>query len=326
MVRNNKGKDAYMAKPKIAVMGSFIVDLMARALHLPVAGETVKGSVFKIGPGGKGSNQGVAAQRLGAEVAMITKIGKDFFAEYIALKSFRDEGMDTSFVFQDDELATGTALIMVDENTSENKIVVTLGACDNITDAEIEKAQAAIEESSIFLTQLETNMEAIRKSVDIAHGKGVKIILNPAPAREVPEEILRKVDILTPNEVEASIISGVKIETINDAKKAARALMEKGVGIVIITLGSKGALVVADGEEKLINRLSVNVVDTTGAGDAYNGGLATAIAEGMDIFEAAEFANAVGALSVTKIGTAPAMPYRYELDAFLKTIQKGGLL
>jgi ribokinase len=320
MVRNNQRKDAHMAKPKIAVMGSFIVDLMARAHHLPVTGETVKGSVFKIGPGGKGSNQGVAAQRLGAEVSMITKIGKDFFGEDVALKSFRDEGMSTSLVFQDDSLATGTALIMVDENTSDNKIVVTLGACDNITDAEIEKARAAIEGSSVFLTQLETNMEAIKLSVDIAHSKGVKIILNPAPAHEVPEEILKKVDILTPNEVEASILSGVQIKTIEDAKKAAHALMKKGVGSVIITLGSKGALVVSGGREKLIERLNVNVVDTTGAGDAYNGGLATALAEGMNIFDAAEFANAVGALSVTKIGTAPAMPYRHEIDAFLKTI------
>ena len=286
---------------------------------MPATGETVKGSVFKIGPGGKGSNQGIAAHRLGSNVTMITKIGTDFFGHEVALRSFQNEGMDTSFIFKDDKLATGTALIMVDENTSENKIVVTPGACDNITESDIEKARGSIETSEVFLTQLETNMEAVEKAVDIAHAKGVKIILNPAPARKVSEEILKKIDILTPNEVEASILSGVQIDTMEYAKKAARALMNKGVGNVIITLGSNGALVVTAKDEKIIESPNVDVVDTTGAGDAYNGGLATALAEGMDIFEAAEFANTVGALSVTKIGTSPAMPYREDLDRFLKT-------
>jgi len=303
---------------KITVMGSFIVDLMARASHLPAAGETVKGSVFKIGPGGKGSNQGVAAHRLGAEVTMITKVGDDFFGHEVALRSFQDEGMETAYVFKDEKLSTGAALIMVDQNTSENKIVVTLGACDNILVEEIETARTAIENSAVFLTQLETNMEAIEKAVYIASQKNVMIILNPAPAREVPAEILRKVDILTPNETEACILSGIKIDSIEDAGRAARVLMEKGVGSVIITLGSKGALVVAEGKERFIAGHKVDVVDTTGAGDAYNGGLATALAEGMDIFASAEFANAVAALSVTKIGTAPAMPYREELEAFIK--------
>ena len=303
---------------KITVMGSFIVDLMARASHLPAAGETVKGSVFKIGPGGKGSNQGVAAHRLGAEVTMITKVGDDFFGHEVALRSFQDEGMETAYVFKDEKLSTGAALIMVDQNTSENKIVVTLGACDNILVEEIETARTAIENSAVFLTQLETNMEAIEKAVYIASQKNVMIILNPAPAREVPAEILRKIDILTPNETEACILSGIKIDSIEDAGRAARVLMEKGVGSVIITLGSKGALVVAEGKERFIAGHKVDVVDTTGAGDAYNGGLATALAEGMDIFASAEFANAVAALSVTKIGTAPAMPYREELEAFIK--------
>ena len=303
---------------KITVMGSFIVDLMARASHLPAAGETVKGSVFKIGPGGKGSNQGVAAHRLGAEVTMITKVGDDFFGHEVALRSFQNEGMKTAYVFKDEKFSTGAALIMVDQNTSENKIVATLGACDNILVEEIETARTAIENSAVFLTQLETNMEAIEKAVDIASQKNVMIILNPAPASEVPAEILRKVDILTPNETEACILSGIKIESIEDAGRAARALMQKGVGSVIITLGSKGALVVTESKERFIAGHKVDAVDTTGAGDAYNGGLATALAEGMDIFASAEFANAVAALSVTKIGTAPAMPYREELEAFIK--------
>jgi ribokinase len=306
-----------MKKAKITVMGSFIVDLMARTPHLPVPGETVKGSLFKIGPGGKGSNQGVAAQRAGADVTMITKIGKDDFSE-IALKSFINEGIDTRLVFKDDKLRTGTALIMVDENTSENEIVVTLGACSNITDDDIEIARETIECSSVFLTQLETNVDAVEKSIDIAHSKGVTIILNPAPVQKIPKELYKKIDFFTPNEVEASILSGITIENIEDARKAAQIFIGRGTKNVIITLGSKGALVVTPSGDELIESYKVNAIDTTGAGDAYNGGLATALAEGKDIFEAARFASAVGALSVTKIGTALAMPYREEIDEFIE--------
>ncbi|QGU94653.1 ribokinase [Clostridium bovifaecis] len=306
-----------MGQGKIVVMGSFVVDLMGRTPHLPVKGETVKGSTFMMGPGGKGSNQGVAAKRAGANVVMVTKVGNDDFAN-IALRSFKNEGMDTRFVFMDEKYSTGAALIMVDENTSENEILVTLGACNNITDEDIEKVREEIESSGVLLTQLETNVEAVEKVVDIAYSKGVKIILNPAPVQEIPDEVIKKVHILTPNEVEASILSGVKVNEVEDAKKAAKVLMEKGAENVIITLGSKGSLVVTPEKTEFIESIKVNAIDTTGAGDAYNGGLATALAEGKDIFEAAKFANIVGALSVTKIGTAPAMPYRKEIDEYLK--------
>ena len=315
-----------MSKPRVAVMGSFIVDLMARAHHLPVHGETVKGTHFMIGPGGKGSNQGVAACRSGAEVTMITKIGADAFSK-IALDSFRKEGMDTTFVIEDARYPTGTALIMVDENTSENQIVVTLGACDHISPEEIESAQALIEKSNVLLVQLETNMEAILKVVDIAHSKGIKVILNPAPAplSPLPDELLAKIDIITPNETEASVISGIKVSTFEDAGKAARLIKRKGVGTVIITMGGKGAFVLAESAEYTIDPFEVNVLDTTGAGDAFNGGLATALAEGMDIIHAVQFANATGALSVTKLGTAPSMPYRHEIEELLlKTKNRKG--
>lgn len=305
-----------MSKGKITVMGSFVVDLMARAPHLPVKGETVKGTTFKMGPGGKGSNQGVAAQRAGAEVTMITKIGRDDFAE-IALRSFKNEKMDTDFIFQDENYSTGAALIMVDENTSENEILVTLGACNHITGEDIEIVRKNIENSKVFLTQLETNIDAVEEAINIAHQKGVQVILNPAPIQPIPDELLKKVDILTPNEVEAGILVGFEIKTLEDAKKAAKVLMGRGVNNVIITLGSKGSLVVTKHEERFIESLKVDAVDTTGAGDAYNGGFATALAEGKDIFDAAKFANVVGALSVTKIGTAPAMPYREEIDKIL---------
>ena len=310
-----------MAKPRITVMGSFIVDLMARAPRLPVHGETVKGTHFQIGPGGKGSNQGVAAARAGAEVTMITKIGADPFAQ-IALDSFRKEGMPESHILRDERFPTGTALIMVDENTSENQILVTVGACDHISADEIEAARDSIEGSAVLLTQLETNLTAVEHSVSIAHAKGVTVILNPAPAppQPLPDALLAKVDILTPNETEASVLSGVKIETMDDARRAALALKEKGVGCVIITLGSKGALLVDGTEPRVIEPISVQVVDTTGAGDAFNGGLAVALAEGRDIATAVAFANATGALSVTKLGTAPAMPYRDEIEDLLKRV------
>ena len=305
-----------MGKAKITVMGSFVVDLMSRTPHLPVKGETVKGSTFKLGPGGKGSNQGVAAQRAGADVTMITKLGKDDFAE-IALKSFKNEGMDTKFVFQDEKYSTGAALIMVDEKTSENEIVVVPGACSNITDKDIKMAKESIENSKVFLTQLETNVDAVEKAVDIAYKNGVTVVLNPAPVQEISDELYKKIDVLTPNEVEASILSGVNVETIEDAKKAANVLMKKGVKNVLITLGSKGVLVVTSQKEEFIQSYKVNVVDTTGAGDAYNGAFATALSEGKDIFEAAHFANAAAAISVTRIGTAPAMAYRNEIEKFI---------
>ncbi len=307
-----------MSKAAITVMGSFIVDLMARASHLPQHGETVKGSHFQIGPGGKGSNQGVAASRSGASVTMITKIGTDPFAK-IALENFHRENMDTRYVIQDERYPTGTALIMVDENTSENKIVVTIGACDHISPKEIETARSEIENSRVLLTQLETNLDAVEKVVDIAHAKGITVILNPAPAplHPLPDDLLAKINILTPNETEASVLSGVKVVNMDDAKRAARVLKDKGVSHVIITMGSKGALVLTDSKEYVVDPLTVKVVDTTGAGDAFNGGLATALAEGQDILQAVQFANATGALSVTKVGTAPAMPYRNEIEQLL---------
>jgi len=307
-----------MLKAKISVMGSFIVDLMARAPHLPVIGETVKGTTFKIGPGGKGSNQAVAAQRSGVDVTMITKIGNDDFAE-IALKSFTSEGMSTKYIFQDEKYETGTALIMVDENTSENKIMVTVGACGHITEDDIEKAREDIENSEVLLTQLEANIDATEKAVEIAYQQGVKTILNPAPAQQISDELIKKIDILTPNETEASLLcDGVEINTVEDAKKAATILMAKGAKNVIVTLGNKGSMVVTQSAERYIKSLKVDVVDTTGGGDAYNGGLAAALAEGKDIFEAAEFANAVAALCVTKKGTAPAMPYRDEIEKIIE--------
>ena len=203
----------------ITVFGSFMVDLMARAPHLPVPGETVKSSMFKLGPGGKGFNQGIAAKRAGADVTMVTKLGKDAFAE-IALSKLKEENMSTEYIFQTEEFPTRTALIMVDENTSQNQIMVTLSACDTFNDSDIEKVTPLIKKSGFLLTQLETNVDAVEKIVSIAKENEVQVILNPAPIQPIRDELFKNVDIITPNEVEASILTNVEIKTPEDALKA----------------------------------------------------------------------------------------------------------
>lgn len=305
---------------KVIVMGSYVSDLMARADHLPEPGETVKGTMFKLGPGGKGSNQAVASHKAGANITLITKVGKDIFGKH-AVDFYEKEGMKTSFVFEDDNIETGSALIMVDENTSQNSILVTLGACGNITQDEINKCEDVLKESDILLTQLETNIEAIEQIVEMSKKHNLLTILNPAPIQDVSDEFLSKVDIITPNEVEASILTGIKIKTYDDAREAADVLLGKGIKNVIITMGSQGVYIKTEEKEKIIPRHVVDAIDTTGAGDAFNGGFVAALAEGKDIFEAAEFGNVVGALSVTKIGTAPAMPTIEEINIFINRQQ-----
>jgi ribokinase len=306
-----------MPTGKVCILGSFIVDLMMRAPKLPIPGETIKGSLFKIGPGGKGSNQGVAAHRAGSEVTMITKIGNDEFAS-LAKNSFLKEGIGTEFVFQDSQTATGAALIMVDEKTGQNKIVVTLGACNTVTKEDINKAKDKIIHADVFLTQLETNFDAMEYAVNLAYKNHVPVILNPAPADHISNDILAKIDYLTPNESEAAFQCGFDVETEDDLMKAGKFLLAKGVKNVIFTLGKKGAFLYNNNCQKLFPSFKVNAIDTTGAGDAFNGGLATALGEKKPLEEAIIFANAVGALKVTKMGTAPGMPTRKEIDTFLK--------
>ena len=306
-----------MKKSKIVVFGSYVVDLTSWAQHLPVPGETVKGSSFKMGPGGKGSNQAVAANRAGADITLVTKVGNDVFGQ-TALDFYKMENMDTQYVFVDEKKETGTALIMVDENSAQNEILVVSGACDNITDQEIRKTEQLIDEASIILLQLEINMDAIEKVIDMAYRKGKLIVLNTAPAQKLPDSLLEKVDIVTPNEVEAGILTDMKVETEQDAEKAAQILMDKGVRSVVITMGKNGVFVMTADRKEFIPSKKVKAVDTTGAGDAFNGGFVTALSEGKDIFEAARFGNIVGALSVTKVGTAPAMPYRTDIDGFVQ--------
>ncbi|MCI8597477.1 MAG: ribokinase [Lachnospiraceae bacterium] len=299
---------------KVVVFGSFVVDLTGRTPRLPVPGETVMGSSFVMGPGGKGSNQAVAAHRAGADVTLVTKVGRDVFGT-VATDFYKKENMDTSYIFEDQEKETGCALILVDESTAQNEIVVISGACGNITLEDVEKSRKLIESAGILLLQLEINLDALYKVIDIAYEAGVTIVLNPAPAAQLPDEVLQKINIVTPNETEAQVLTGVKIENQADAKKAAQVFLDKGVKEVVITLGALGAFAMNQERSELVERLNVEAVDTTGAGDAFNGGFVMALAEGKDLFTALRYGNVTGALSVTKPGTAPAMPYRKDVQS-----------
>ena len=227
---------------KTVVFGSFVVDLMGRTPHLPAAGETVKGTVFKMGPGGKGFNQGVAAHKAGADVTMVTKLGRDTFSD-IALNTMKELGMKQDRILYSDDTETGCALIMVDENTSQNEIVVILGSCNTISDAEVDSLEDLLDGCEYMLTQLETNVSSVERIVDIACKKGVKVILNTAPVQPISNELLSKVDLITPNEVEAEILTGVKVDSEEAADKAAEWFFGKGVKRVLITLGGRGVYI-----------------------------------------------------------------------------------
>ena len=302
---------------KVTVFGSFVVDLMGRTPHLPVPGETVKGSMFKMGPGGKGFNQGVAAHKAGADVTMVTKLGKDSFAN-VALDAMKELNMKQDYVFVTEEAETGCALILVDENTSQNEIVVLLGACNTITDDEVDSLTNILKDSEYLLTQLETNISATNRVIDIAHKNHTKVILNTAPVQPIEDEVLKKVYLITPNEVEAEILTGIPVDSKENADKAADWFFEKGVENVLITLGGRGVYIATDEKRAIIPAYHVEAIDTTGAGDAFNGGLVAALAEGKNLWEAAAFANALAAIAVQRLGTTPAMPTREEIEQFIK--------
>ncbi|MBU9710401.1 ribokinase [Evansella tamaricis] len=306
-----------MVVANIVVVGSYVVDLMCRTPHMPKPGETVLGGPFKMGPGGKGGNQAVAAARLGSNVTMVTKVGIDVFGDE-AVRNFEKEGINSTYVTRHGEESTGAALIAVDQD-SENMIVVALGACGKITQEDVSDAISSFDEANIVLIQLETSIEAVEKSVHLVMELNKPIILNPAPYQEFDEELLKGVTYITPNETEATLLTGVDVKDENSAREAAIILKKKGVKTVIITLGKQGCFVY-DGNDKgrLISGFNVDAVDTTGAGDAFNGAFATYIARGFSLDDAARQANAVAALSVTKVGTAPAMPYESDLSSFLK--------
>ena len=306
-----------MARKFVTVMGSFVADLEFRTNKLPAWGETYMGRSFQLGPGGKGSNQAVAAARAGAKVSFVSKLGEDAFGD-LARATYRTEGIDTRYLLKS-STPTGAAAIIIDADTGENSIIVVPGACFELAPEEVDGAQDLIADSAIFVTQLELSLAAVEHGLKLAHAFGIPTILNPAPGCKLPDEVFQYCDYLTPNENEAEILTGMPAGSESEAERAADALLDRGVRNVVITRGAQGALVKNGNVRAHIPAFNAGpVVETTGAGDAFNGGFAAALAEGKEIVEAAHFACATAGISVTRPGTAPSMPRRAEIDALLK--------
>jgi ribokinase len=304
------------APARITVMGSFVADVSFRTAKLPAWGETYMGSAFKLGPGGKGSNQAVAAARAGAQVNFIGKVGNDPFGE-LARATYREESIDATFLLTG-ENATGSAAIIVDERSGENAIIVVPAACLDLTPEEVNGARDVIAESAIFVTQLELALPTVEHGLALAHALGVPTILNPAPGCKLPESIFPNCDYVTPNESETEVLTGIRVCSVADAERAADFFIGLGVGDVVITMGAQGVFVKNRSVKALVPAFDAGpVVETTGAGDAFNGGFAVALAEGRDLVEAARFGCATAGISVTRHGTAPSMPHREEIDALL---------
>ena len=301
----------------VLVMGSFVADLAFRAARLPAWGETLMGSSFALGPGGKGSNQAVACARAGAKTQFFSRLGDDAFGK-IARELWASDGIDASLVGTC-STATGAATIMIDQARGENAIIVVPGACFTLTPAEVDAAAETIRSAGVFLTQLELPLDTVARGLQIARDAGVPTILNPAPATALPESIYQHVDYITPNETETAILTGVTVTDIASAEKAADAFLARGVRNAIITLGAQGVFVKNAAIKAHVPAVNAGkVLETTGAGDAFNGGFAVALSEGMGLVEAARFGCATAGISVTRAGTAPSMPTRAEIDAILK--------
>ena len=299
-----------MSQKSILVIGSSNTDMTAKTAELPRPGETVLGGVFTMGAGGKGANQAVAAQRLGGKVKFICKVGKDMFGDN-SIAQYKKEGLDTSGILRSN-LPSGVALIYVDSH-AENCIVVASGANGDLTEEDIEKSRKDLENCDILLLQLESPIPSVLKAAKIAHQAGKTVVLNPAPACPLPEELFRNIDLFIPNETELSTFSGIEVKDVESAEKAAAAMQAKGVGKLIVTMGSKGALICEGGPSVFVPAHKVKAVDTTAAGDTFCGALCVAISEGKTLKEAAEFACAASALTVQKMGAQNSIPYRKDL-------------
>jgi len=305
-----------VGKARICVVGACNLDLISYVPRLPRMGETFHGTRFQMGFGGKGANQAVMAAKLGGQVAMISKLGQDVFGEN-TLKNFQTWGVDTQHVYFTDKAFSGVAPIAVDPE-GHNSIIIVTGANDLLTEEEIEKARPTIAASQILVCQLEIPMEITQAAVRTAKQEGVRVILNPAPAREsLPEELYRLTDIFCPNESETEFLTGMSAETLEQAEAAARVLVERGACSVILTLGDKGSLLVTKEGAEHVPVESVKPVDTTGAGDAFVGSLAFFIAMGKNIVEAMKRANRIAAISVQASGTQTSFPGVKELPSEL---------
>jgi ribokinase len=315
------------AKRGVAILGVFVADLAFRAGRMPEVGETIIGSGFKMGPGGKGSNQSVAAARAGADVTFISRIGRDAFAD-VARAIWASEGI-TARVVESGDQPTGAAFIYVNDTTGANAIIVVPGAAGTITPADVDLAADAIGGAAVFVTQLEQPAAAAERGLRIARDAGVVTVFNPAPAERFDDALYALCDYVTPNESESEILTGVAVRTIDDARRAGDVFLARGVGAAVVTLGEAGALLHRRGESVHIPAFRAGtVVETTGAGDAFNGGFAAALARGAPAVEAARFGCAVAGISVTRPGTAPSMPKLAEVEALLTrnaSTGRGGL-
>jgi ribokinase len=300
----------------VAILGIFVADLAFRSGRMPHVGETIAGSGFAMGPGGKGSNQAVAAARAGADVTFISRLGADSFGE-IALETWAREGIAARVARSASE-PTGAAFIYVNDVSGENAIIVVPGAAGSISIADVEAAADAIRACKVFVTQLEQPVDAALRGLQIARAAGVTTVFNPAPATAFDEALYRLSDYITPNESEAAALTGLPVQSLDEARAAGDVLLAKGVGSALITLGEKGALFHTRGHSVLVPAFHVGpVAETAGAGDAFNGGFAAALAAGMVPLEAARFGSAVAGISVTRPGTAPSMPTLAEVQALL---------
>lgn len=312
-----------MDMKKIGIIGSFVVDLTARTERLPRPGETVKGLSFRAGAGGKGSNQAIAAARQGAKLRFSTKIGNDSFSSFCRDAIGNEKNIDASWVFTTDEAETGTALISVSEETGQNEIVVVPGASCTYSDEDIKALDSMLDGLDYLLMQLEINNDATEKLIRKAYGMGIKVILNPAPAYQIAKDLYPMLYLVTPNETEAALLSGMKCTNEDEERAIASYFASLGVKNTIITIGRNGIFFSGEGTERRIPNYDLRPVDTTGAGDAFNGGLLAYLGEGMTLLEAARHAMAVSNISVTRHGTSASMPSREDVD---ELIGKYGLL
>ncbi len=304
-----------MTQTKIAVVGSSNMDLVVKSERIPVVGETILGGQFIMVPGGKGANQAVAAAKLGADVFFIAKLGKDIFAEH-SLSNFKKEGVNTKYVMQTNEAPSGVALIMVDD-AGNNIIVVAPGANSRLLAADVKNAEPDIASCGAVVAQLEVPIETIEFAAGMANNLNVPFVLDPAPGRELARELLELVDVLTPNETEAQILTGIEVTDEKSARAASENLLARGVKAVILTMGSKGFLLKDTNQDTFVSAQKIDAVDSTAAGDAFTGSLAAGLAQGKSLLDAALFANYVAALSVTKMGAQSSMPTLGDVEAFV---------
>ena len=301
----------------IIVFGVFVADLCFFSKQIPLSGQTIKGNNHIIGPGGKGSNQAISAARLGADVQFITKIGKDNYSD-MALATFKDSGVKTKYIIQDETLNTGVAGIFVSESSGENAITIVPGAADTIKNEDIDNLKDVFVKSNIFLTQLETPLKTTLYALKKAKDNGCTTILNPAPATDIDQKLFSSIDFFTPNEIEAGYYLKKDLKSKSDIQSAAKDFLDKGIKNIIITLGEKGLYFANKQEKYFVDtfKLKNKVVDTTGAGDAFNGAFAFALANDYKFKDALEFANKVAAISTTKIGAANSMPKIKEIEKY----------